>query len=331
MFALLLALFAASAQETPRCGALPPLDDQAVVVPLLDGFLTALLPGELTVSALPHGPTSPPVPSGEGVLFRITAGDDHLAVLAQRMHMIASAQFPDDVLDVIDPTMHRAQLLTADGTRGLAWWSDAPPTGASDKHALDVLWALKGGELVQTSFLVDDLTASRGPDCAAYALTLARHMLQGNRAAPRGARAATVPFTAKRDLVLALADGMVLVARPGPDVLHYDVDLLHEIADGYAGMTLTVGHTPRPLPEGDTVSGRLAGLPTQWVQQSTPDHKRRTLDAAVALDRDGLVLRVSLEGTVEDTVRLREVIEHARRVRARPAAQSPAVNAADAP
>lgn len=318
MLTLLLALHTALAQEPPNaCGALALPADDAETADLLDGFLRLPIPPGGTPFEIPHSIMGPAIPRGEGTLWFVNAGADRMGVLTQRMHMVATDRFPDDVLDVLDPTMHRAQVLGADGTPGVAWWADVGPGGGSDVHALDVLWRVKNGELVQTSFLLDDVTAAHGEGCTGYALALAKRLSVGAREESLVAHTVQLTLTATRALALDLPNGATLVSRPGPDFTVVDVDLLHGVADGYSGATLYVGDHPQPIAPGNApdVPGRLAGHPVTWIVQQTPDAKRRTVQALLDLEDHGLKLHVAIEGPLEDTVRLQDLVEKGKVVR----------------
>lgn len=326
MLALLFALHAAVAQEPPNaCGALALPADNAPVSDLLDGFLRLPEPPGGTPYEIPHSIMGPAIPSGEGTLWFFNAGADRMGMLTQRMHMVATARFPDDVLEVLDPALHRAQVVAADGTQGVAWWGDVGPGDGNDVHALDVLWRMKNGELVQTSFLLDDKTAAHGEGCTGYALALAKRLSTGAREESLAAHPIQITLSPTRALAIELPDGAVMVSRPGPDFTVVDLDLLRGVADGYAGVTLYVGDHPQPIPPGNTADlpGRLLGHPVSWVVQQTPDAKRRSVQAILDLEERGLKLHVAIEGPVEDAVRLRELIEKAKVVRLPKAPKAP--------
>ena len=226
MLALLFVLHTALAQEPPNaCGALALPGDNAATWDLLDGFLRLPEPPGSTPFEIPHSIMGPAIPVGEGTLWFFNAGTDRMGMLTQRMHMIATARFPDDVLEVLDPTMHRAQIVAADGTPGVAWWGDVGPGDGNDVHALDVLWRVKNGELVQTSFLLDDKTAAHGEGCTGYALALAKRLSAGARDVSLAAHTVQIALTPTRALSIDLPDGAVMVSRPGPDFTVVDIDL----------------------------------------------------------------------------------------------------------
>ena len=318
MLALLFVLHTALAQEPPNaCGALALPADNATTWDLLDGFLRLPEPPGGTPFEIPHSIMGPAIPVGEGTLWFFNAGADRMGMLTQRMHMIATARFPDDVLEVLDPTMHRAQVVAADGTPGVAWWGDVGPGDGNDVHALDVLWRVKNGELVQTSFLLDDKTAAHGEGCTGYALALAKRLSAGARDESLTAHTVQIALTPTRALSIDLPDGAVMVSRPGPDFTVVDIDLLKGVADGYSGATLYVGDHPQPIAPGNApdFAGRLVGRPVTWIVQQTPDAKRRSVQAVLDLEERGLKLHVAVEGPLEDAVRLRELVEKAKVVK----------------
>lgn len=318
MLTLLLVLQTALAQEPPNaCGALVLPADDATTADLLDGFLRLPIPPGGTPFDIPHSVMGPAIPRGEGTLWFFNAGADRMGMLTQRMHMVATDRFPDDVLDVLDPTMHRAQVVADDGTPGVAWWDDVGPGDGNDVHALDVLWRVKNGELVQTSFLLDDKTAAHGEGCTGYALALAKRLSTGAREESLTAHTVQVTLSPTRVLSLDLPDGAIMVSRPGPDFTVVDIDLLRGVADGYAGATLYVGEHPQAVVPGNApdFAGRLAGRPVTWIVQQTPDAKRRSVQAILDLEERGLKLHVAIEGPLEDAVRLRELVERGKVVK----------------